>query len=154
MTTTRNIGFVLPKLSNHVFFTDLFKTIHEFIEKNPFDQIVIFNSFSEITQPLNIPIFHLSHAQFFTGDLFLFDIISAILTKSFPRANNRYIYAQDVPWMTNPGVAYSEWLEIYGQDNLEIIARNKDLYDLYHKCWKKPKGISESFKYEEIAQII
>lgn len=154
MTTTRNIGFVLPKLSNHVFFTDLFKTIHEFIEENPFDQIVIFNSFSEITQPLNIPIFHLSHAQFFTGDLFLFDIISAILTKSFPRANNRYIYAQDVPWMTNPGVAYSEWLEIYGQDNLEIIAKNKDLYDLYHKCWKKPKGISESFKYEEIAQII
>lgn len=154
MTTTRNIGFVLPKLSNHVFFTDLFQTIHEFIEENPFDQIVIFNSFSEITQPLNIPIFHLSHAQFFTGDLFLFDIISAILTKSFPRANNRYIYAQDVPWMTNPGVAYSEWLEIYGQDNLEIIAKNKDLYDLYHKCWKKPKGISESFKYEEIAQII
>ena len=154
MTTTRNIGFLLPKLSNHVFFTDLFKTIHEFIEENPFDQIVIFNSFSEITQPLNIPIFHLSHAQFFTGDLFLFDIISAILTKSFPRANNRYLYAQDVPWMTNPGVAYSEWLEIYGQDNLEIIAKNKDLYDLYHKCWKKPKGISESFKYEEIAQII
>ena len=154
MTTTRNIGFVLPKLSNHVFFTGLFQTIHEFIEENPFDQIVIFNSFSEITQPLNIPIFHLSHAQFFTGDLFLFDIISAILTKSFPRANNRYIYAQDVPWMTNPGVAYSEWLEIYGQDNLEIIAKNKDLYDLYHKCWKKPKGISESFKYEEIAQII
>ena len=154
MTTTRNIGFVLPKLSNHVFFTDLFQTIHEFIEENPFDQIVIFNSFSEITQPLNIPIFHLSHAQFFTGDLFLFDIISAILTKSFPRANNRYLYAQDVPWMTNPGVAYSEWLEIYGQDNLEIIAKNKDLHDLYHKCWKKPKGISESFKYEEIAQII
>ena len=154
MTTTRNIGFVLPKLSNHVFFTDLFKTIHEFIEENPFDQIVIFNSFSEITQPLNIPIFHLSHAQFFTGDLFLFDIISVILTKSFPRANNRYIYAQDAPWKSHRGVAYSEWLDMYDQDNLEIIAKNKDLYDLYHKCWKKPKGISESFKYEEIAQII
>ena len=154
MTTTRNIGFVLPKLSNHVFFTDLFQTIHEFIEENPFDQIVIFNSFSEITQPLNIPIFHLSHAQFFTGDLFLFDIISVILTKSFPRANNRYIYAQDAPWKSHRGVAYSEWLDMYDQDNLEIIAKNKDLYDLYHKCWKKPKGISESFKYEEIAQII
>jgi len=154
MTTTRNIGFVLPVLSNNVFFIDLFKTIQEFIEKNPFDQIVIFNSFSEIAQPHNIPIFHLSHSQFFSGDLFLFDIISTILTKSFPRANNRYIYAQDVPWKSHRGVAYSEWLDIYDQDNLEIIAKNKDLYDLYHKCWKKPKGISESFKYEEIAQII
>jgi hypothetical protein len=147
-------GFVFIKLNNSAIYTKYFETIRKLIDANPLNQIIVFNSYNEKINTNSIPILHLSHAKFFYGDLFLFDLSSVIVTKSFTNINKRYLYVNNAPWIDAPQVNYQTWENIYNADNLEFIAQNKTLYDLYSVCWKKPIGISENFNYTEIAGLI
>ena len=151
---TNDIGFVLIKLNNDIVYNMIMDTINKFIQDRPFDQIVIFNSDNSRVGNKNIPILHLSHAQFFTGKLVLFDIPSTLVTKNFTNVSSRYLYATDTPWTHSLESMYTDWLEIYSHQNLELIVSNNALYDIYNIMWKKPRGISENFNYDQIKNII
>ena len=101
-----------------------------------------------------MPILHISQAKFFRGDLVLFDIPSIILTETFTNINNRYLYAQDIPWSQEASINYREWHSLYNQNNLNIIAGNSSLYDIYNICWKTPLGSVENFNYDRLSEII
>lgn len=147
-------GFVFIKLNNSAIYTKYFETIKKLIDENPLNQIVVFNSYNEKINTNSVPILHLSHAKFFYGDLFLFDLPSAMITQGFTNIKKRYLYVNSAPWLDSPSTNYKIWENIYGSDNLEFIAQNKTLYDLYSICWKQPVGISENFSYKEISSII
>ena len=154
MKNNRDTGFVFIKLDNNNAYNRYFETIREFINNNPVDQTVIFNSYNERINTNNIPILHLSHAKFFYGNLFLFELGAAILSKNFTNINKRYLYVHNAPWLESPSSSYSIWKDVYGSENLEFITANQQIYDLYEICWKKPIGISENFTYEELSKII
>ena len=40
------------------------------------------------------------------------------------------------------------------ENELEIIAKNQEIYDSYNICWKKPLCITERFEYEELKNSI
>ena len=150
----QDVGFILLKLDNSPAYNVVLDTIYKFIEDRPFNQFVIFNSQCDKTDTRNIPILHVSHAQFFTGNLVLFDIASAIMSKAFTNVKNRFLYATDTPWTVSSKNRYYDWLEIYSNKNLEIIVANNSLYDIYNIVWKQPTGISENFNYEQIKNIL
>ena len=150
----RDTGFIFIKLNNENIYNQYFETIKKFIAENPLNQFVVFNSYNEKINTENIPILHLSHSKFFYGDLFLFDLASAMLTRSFTNTKKRYLYIRNIPWLDAPNNAYYEWTKIFDSDNLELIVPNQQLYDLYSICWKTPIGISENFSYDEISNIL
>lgn len=150
----KNVGFVLIKMTNTSLYDSILYTIKEFINNNPFNQYVVFNSYCDKIQTLNIPILHLHQAQFFDGSLILFDLPSIILSKTFPNITDRLYYATDVSWAKSPTTNYQEWQSIYMQDNLNILAANQDIYNLYSICWQKPLGVAERFDYETISQYL
>jgi len=154
MHNTKDIGFLIPNLTNNTFCDNLLDTIKKFINNNPYDQTVIFNSSCDKIDTKNIPILHLSHSQFFYGKLFLFDLASVVLSQKFPNISKRYLYAQDIPWMNSPQTNYKYWLDIYNQNNLELIVPTENLCNIYEIAWKKPIGIVENFNYEQIKKII
>jgi hypothetical protein len=154
MNHKNDIGFVVTELINDNNTDNILNCIKQYINNNPFDQIVIFNSFCDKIDTKNIPILHLSHAQFFSGKLVLFDLIGILLSKSFPNVTKKYFYATDIPWLSSPHTPYSEWVGLYSDPNLHLISSNKELYDIYQLMWKKPVGISEDFSYETIKNIL
>lgn len=154
MNYNKDIGFVLINIQNNDFYEQVFKTIARFIDNRPYNQVVVFSSSMNKIDTHNVPILHLSHGKFFYGDLVLFDIPSIIMTEKFTNINNRYLYAQDIPWGKSSAINYNEWKSIYYQNNLSIIASNNNLYDIYNICWKEPIGISENFDYDQLCKII
>jgi hypothetical protein len=149
-----DIGFLLIKITNDAIYDNILGTIKKFEENNTYGQTVIFNSYCEKINTLNIPIFHLSQSQFFNGSLIIFDLPSIILTNKFPNLKNRFFYGNTAPWGSSPMTRYDEWSSLYSQESLQIIASNQYLYDIYDICWKKPVGISENFSYEEIKKFV
>ena len=149
-----DIGFFICKLTNNPEHNKILNTINHFIENNPYQQYLVFNSFCENINTHNIPMLHLSHAKFFYGNLFVFDFISLILASKFPNIKNIYYYANNIPWNESMRSKYTDWEQIFDMDHLKIITTNQPLYDIYNIVWKKPAGISENFSYEELANIL
>ncbi len=149
-----DIGFMLLNIDNSAIYNNIFATIKQFVNNNPYNEYLVFNSLCNKSDTMNIPILHLSHSKFFNGSLFLFDIPSLIITKKFTNYNKKYYYAFDAPWVKSGQTQYSQWRNLFADDNVNIIVTNKTLYDIYSICWKKPIGISENFSYEELRSII
>lgn len=118
------------------------------------NQVLIFSSEYDRINTLNIPTMHLKDAYFFYGNLLLLDIIGCLVTQDFPNINKRYLYASDLYWTKSRPNIYKKWEKIIYHDNLDIIASNKTINDIYSVCWKDPVGIVENFNYEELHKII
>jgi hypothetical protein len=151
---TKDIGFFIPKLSNIQQHDIVLKTVKEFIDNHPYNQYVLFNSFYDKIEIYNIPILHLSHANLFYGDLFVFDFVSLVLASRFPNISKLYYYASNCPWVGATSSNYENWQKILQLEHLNIISSNEYIDDIYNICWKKPVGISEQFNYEELSKII
>lgn len=149
-----NIGFILIQLSNTLDHDLILRTIKQVENYNTRGQTIIFNSFCDKTELYNLPLLHLSKAQFFYGKLFLFDLAGIILTNRFPNITQRILYTQSAPWRDQPNTFYHEWEALYQNTNLDILVNTPHLYQLYDTCWKKPIGISETFSYEQIKNYI
>jgi hypothetical protein len=149
-----DIGFVLIKLLNNKTYDSILYTVEQFIKCRPYQQHVVFNSYSEKSNTFNVPIFHLQQAQFFDGKLILFDIPSVILSNQFPNISKRILFTSDTHWTQTTTVMYEQWRSIYEQENLDIIVTSPVLNDLYSMCWKRPIATVEQFTYEELSKYI
>ena len=65
----RDIGFMLIKMYNNPMYDFILKSIKSCIDDNPFNHIVIFNSYCDRIDTMGIPILHLNQAKFFNGSL-------------------------------------------------------------------------------------
>lgn len=148
-----DIGFVLLNIDNSPIYDTILTTIKKFVDNNPYSQIVIFNSQCNKLNTYNIPILHLSHAKFFDGVLFVFDMQSIIICKKFTNATKKYFYASNVPWYSS-NKHYGYWKNLLDDQNLEIVVSDTSLYNIYNICWKETCGIAKEFNYDELCQII
>jgi|TARA_B100001094_G_C18195344_1_gene810343 hypothetical protein len=152
--TEQDIGFVIPKLEHNPLCNKIIDCINQFIANNPNNQYIIFNSFNDRYDTHTIPVLHLSESKFFYGKLFLFDLISVILTEKFPNVYHRFLYLQDIPWKENPTTGYKNHEKVFNQNKLDFISKNNHINDIYSICWKKPLCISEEFDYDTIKKIV
>jgi hypothetical protein len=148
----KSIGFMIINIENNEYYDNILKNIKLLIDNNPYYNIVIFNSNCDKVLTYNIPILHLSHAKFFKGDLWTFDLVSLIISKKFPNINKKILYCNDIPWIKNRNNLYNEWKDIY--NDIDFVASNQYIYDIYDMSWRKPLDIMESFNYEKIQHIL
>jgi hypothetical protein len=147
----KDIGFVLLKMDNN---SSVIDTALSICANRPYDQISLFSSSVNNWSDGRLPIFHINEVKYFFGSLFIFDLASLILTRDCPNLINRYFYATNIPWTDRPETSYSDWKDIFYQPNLEIIAPNKTISDVYEICWKKPLAIIPELNYESLSEII
>lgn len=148
-----NVAFLLFNITNDNVYNILFDTISKLSKNNPYNDVLVFSNSCDKIDTKNIPILHINHAKFFSGDLLIFDILGLIMSNNFPNLNQKIFYANDMPWIKNRNNTYSEWKKIYSK-NVEFIVPNSYLYDIYSLCWKKPLDIMESFDHEKIQHIL
>lgn len=154
MPLNKDIGFLIFRLTNSVFCDRALECAKNISIHRPFDQVVVFNSFSDKINTSNIPILHLNHAKFFKGDLIIFDLMGIVMSQNFTNISKRYLYVTDMPWLNAGSTRYKEWSQVYMANNVEIIASNEKLFDIYKLLWKKPIGICEDLNYEKLQNLI
>jgi hypothetical protein len=149
----RDIGYIILDLKANQLNDTIIKYAEESQGNNCFKEDIIFSTNNELINSPNLPILHISQSKFFYGDLFLFDTNSISLTSESPNIENRYFYATNIPWVNNHH-EYKYWVSLFHSNNLQIIASNQQIFDIYNICWKKPLGISETFNYDTISRFI
>lgn len=148
-----SLGFVILNIDNSEYYDIIFENINLLIKNNPFTNIVVFSSNCDRLSTLNVPVLHINHAKFFNGDLWLFDMVSLIICKNFTNIKRKIFYCNDIPWIKNRNNNYEEWKKIY-DDNIQFVAGNKYLFDIYSICWTTPVDIMETFNHEKIQHIL
>lgn len=149
----KDLGFILLKLQNSITHNNLLKNIHEFIVNRPHSQIVLFNSYCDILDNNMVPILHLSQAKFFYGNMVTMDLSSLYLSTRFINLEKVFFYATYIPWMEHYK-PFAFWKKLFDTNNIEIIAHNKEIADIFEIVWKKPICISEEFTYEKLQNIL
>jgi hypothetical protein len=101
----------------------------------------------------NVPLLPISHARYFEGDLFVFDISSLLLSVNFPKTNNIYFFTNSTPWTASYN-NYIEWKNIFNKSNVKIISNTKHIHDIYTIAWNNSIGIAENMTYDTIYKCI
>lgn len=151
-----NIGFYLLDISNNnQKHQQILKSINALCESRPFDNIILFNNqFNTVDLDHKYYILHINQAKYFKGILFVFDIKSAMLTRTFPAPNKQVLLVDTMEWTEKRDIPYKFWYDIYANNNFELIAENKDMFDLCELCWKKPVSVVMNFQPKDIENVL
>ena len=150
----KDIGFIIVNTENSYFniISKLFDKLQTF---NKLNQYAVFCSTLKLrTNRIGIPFLPLVEAQFFQGNLLVFDIQSFLYIKNFPNINKIYYYMDKISWdglQMNP---YRELKNVFDTPNLEIIASDDIIYYLCYNCWKKPLCIAKDLDYDSIKNFL
>ena len=151
-----NIGFYLLDVNaNNSHHKAILNSINELCKLKPYDNIILFNNkFDAFDIDHRYYTLHISEAKYFKGLLFVFDIRSAMVTKTFPAPHKQLLYINEAEWHGKRQVPYAFWNSIYNNEDFELITANKDLYELCNICWKQPLDTIEQLGGQSINNII
>jgi len=151
-----NIGFYLLDVhQSNEKHRQILNGINDLCEQRPYDNIVLFNNQFHASDPDHkYYILHISEAKYFKGLLFVFDIKSAMLTKTFPAPRKQILFLDKAEWSGKRDMPYSFWNGIYNNEDFELVSTNKDLETLCDICWKKPLDNIDTFNGESINNVL
>lgn len=153
MLINNDIGFVL---SNNSIYKKLKNLFTDLTNNHPENQYLCFTTDNINTNHLGMPMLPLSEAKFYNGNLFVFDLDGASLSRNFPNLNKIFYYIDSIEWINFNHTNYFDLRHIYTEnDKIKIIAQNINIDIIYKQCWQKnPIGIMETLSYENFKNII
>lgn len=151
-----DIGFYLLDVdANNDSHQKILKSINDLCELRPYDNIVIFNNkFNTVDLNHKYYILHISQAKYFKGCLFVFDMKSAMITQQFPAPKKQIMFIDENQWASKADVPYAFWQKIYLNQEFEFVTKNKELFDIFELCWKKPLAIVNDYDHRGINEIL
>ena len=151
-----NIGFLVLDVNvQNTKHEKILKSINELCKIRPYDNIVLFNNkFECVDLDHKYYILHVSQAKYFKGLLFIFDVRTAMLTKTFTTPSKQLFFVDKSDWGEKTDIPYTFWRDIYMNKNFEIIAENRTIYELCELCWKKPIAEISNFDTQGINDVI
>jgi hypothetical protein len=151
-----NIGFYLLDIEQtNKKHQAILKCINELYTIRPHDNIVLFNNkFSSVDPEQKYYTLHISEAKYFKGILFVFDIKSAMLTKSFPAPKKQILFIDKLEWSEKRDIPYMFWKHIYNHEDFELITANETMEKLCDNCWRKPLSNLKDLNGEQINAVL
>ena len=151
-----NIGFYLLDVDvQNQKQTMILNSINALCTARPYDNIILFNNrFNTVDMDHKYYTLHISEAKFFKGILFVFDIKSALLTKTFPAPKKQILHISENTWSAKKDIPYKFWESIYMNDKFELIADNQDMFELCDICWETPLATVQNFQPKDIENVI
>jgi hypothetical protein len=149
----KDIGFYITDVDENSH-NNILDTINDFIENNPYKNVVVFNNvFNKINTNNKYYLLHLNEAKYFNGILFIFNPTDASLCSTFPGPSHKIFYTSEIYWQNNPYIPYVSWKNIFLKDITTIVS-SQEHYNIYSMCWKQPLLIDEKFTKETINNVI
>lgn len=148
-----NIGFIALSLENNNFSNHICSIVKAFILNNKRLDCCIFNQYCELHDTQNVPLLPVSHARYFDGDLFVFDVASLLMSVNFPKTKTIYFFTNSAPW-TSSYSNYMDWKNIFNNNRVKIISNTKYIHDIYTIAWNNSIGIAENMTYETISKCL
>lgn len=150
----KNIGFLLPKLETEIH-AKIVNHISMLIDNNPDKQILIFCSTAKLGFPPNVPVLHINEAKYFDGEIFVFDMLSALIVKNFKTQSKKYFWiGNNIPWKSNPLDNCKTYSDIFNDKSISFIVSDEHTKDIYSICFQEPAFILKEFNHENLQRIV
>ena len=109
-----NIGFYLLDVEQkNLKQQNILQAINELYEIRPHDNVILFNNrFLTVDPNQKYYTLHINEAKYFKGILFVFDIKSAMLTKSFAAPRKQLLLVDNPEWSEKKDIPYTFWKNI------------------------------------------
>tara|TARA_R110002020_G_scaffold55309_2_gene153605 strand:+ start:26856 stop:27275 length:420 start_codon:yes stop_codon:yes gene_type:complete len=100
--------------------------------------------------PALFPVFQPLRAYHFEGTLVSTDMSTTEMLSKLVLPKKKYFYVRSLEWTMLQNCDYNYLKSIYQNDSIELIAANKEIFEVLKKLFKEPVGISEDLDLEEI----
>lgn len=135
------IGFVLNNLGPNQLAFDLIRSANEAL-KDPGLDVVLF--YEESRRPCLTPHFAIMPAVEswgYDGVLVATDRSTARKVIPSPAASKKYFLVYDLEWTRPPFLPFRENYAIYGDPNLNLLARSESHADAIANAWNRPPAV-------------
>ena len=151
-----NIGFYLLDVEQkNLKQQNILQAINELYEIRPHDNVILFNNrFLTVDPNQKYYTLHINEAKYFKGILFVFDIKSAMLTKSFAAPRKQLLLVDNPEWSEKKDIPYTFWKNIYDNENFELLTSNDSMAKLCENCWRKPLCNLKELNGEQLDEVL
>lgn len=122
-------------------------------EKGDLTVAAFYHEYGKITTLPLFPIMQSVHSWGFDGVFMSTCIQTTRNLLKIPSLLPKFFYVWNLEWIHNPGI-YKDLLDIYNNDEVELVARSESHYEILTRCWKEPKFIIEDYDYETVIREI
>lgn len=131
------IAFAVDNLGASQLNHDLILAINRHVNETADDVVVFFEDISRPCLPLMVASMHIIHGWSFDGPVVATSLRTAESVLRFARTTRRALYAYDLEWIRQPEPKYRVLHEIYGNPQLELLARCEDHAQVLRSAWNR-----------------
>lgn len=152
----RNLGcFLFDVVSDQE--KEILSIFNDLLDKNPHINGSLFTSNyqNSINKLKRFSIFSSYEANYYYGDMFVWDIISLDIVRNFPNIN-RIFYFQEasLPWPTNAHMEYSMWEKLFCNKKTTIITNLPEVKEVYDLVWSGKCELLKTMNAESLYEAI
>ncbi len=114
------------------------------------DVVVFYDAIQKPCVVPNFAVMHQAEAWTFDGVLVATDFNSARKLIKFPSASRKLFYVDDLYWLRTEGFSFSSIREVFGSEELELIARCEDHQKLLSQSFNREVFVVEDYDLQEI----
>jgi len=103
-----------------------------------------------VPKGLDLPYLQMLRVYDFKGDVICSNIETAQVLIDLPLPNKKYFYVRSFEWESFQSVNYNDLKKIYLNDDIELIASSKHVYNGLKKLFKEPKAICKNWNFSSL----
>lgn len=147
------VGILISHLGASQLAYNLLMEGHRYYEDGTADIVVFFQN--NVRNPITPPFANMSIAEAygFNGHVVATDFQTAQLALTLPAPKSRNYYCWDLEWFTKP-TNFKSNLEVFTNDNLNIIVRSLSHNEIILKIWGKQSTVIEDFNLLKLTNYL
>ena len=108
--------------------------------------------FGSISIPTDVDLNYLQIIRVydFKGTMICSNVETAQILIDLPLPKKKYFYVRSFEWENFNFVNYNDLKNIYLNENIDLIAANKHIYEVLTKLFKEPKGICKDWDFSKL----
>lgn len=133
----------------------LIKNLNKLCLDTPKLDIIVFRTnYSILPTAPHFAIMQEKEAWDFDGKIIAADFISAKKLINCPGPIKKYFYIYDLEWLNMVDFNYTDMVNIYQNDRLDLIARSESHAKIISNNWKNPVQIMADWQYNVLKELL
>ena len=151
----KSFGVVVSSLGVSQLSYALIHNLNLMVQHNQnFAPIIFFKNYAKPLQIPHFPIMQVKELWTYNFPTIAVDLETARLLLDLPVPNPKYFYVWELEWLYLDHIDYDELKEIYVNDDIKLIGRNKYYSQILEQAWKKPVIDLEEWNWQQLTKII
>lgn len=150
----KKLGIMINSLDASQLSFALSKNFNQLIEFGQHDPVVFYENFSAKLFRTNFGMLNEREAYSYNGPLISTDIRTTLRLLNFVGTREKYFYLWNLEWLYINNKDFNLFRKVYLNNDIKLIVRNKEHFEIVEKMWQSPVLIMPDFNYNQLIKVI